>query len=78
MLSSSAPYIAVMDADLQHDERVLPEMLAKLQSGQFDLVAATRYVEGGSAGSFSESRGKISRIATRLTQRAWEPRSAIR
>ena len=70
MLSSSAPYIAVMDADLQHDERVLPEMLAKLQSGQFDLVAATRYVEGGSAGSFSESRGKISRIATRLTQRA--------
>ncbi len=69
MLSSSASYVAVMDADLQHDERVLPEMLAKLQSDQFDLVAATSYVEGGSAGSFSEGRGKISRIATRLTQR---------
>ena len=69
MLSSSAPYIAVMDADLQHDERILPEMLAKLQSGQFDLVAATRYVEGGSAGSFSTGRGKISRLATSLTQR---------
>jgi len=69
MLSSSATYVAVMDADLQHDERILPEMLAKLQSGKFDLVAATRYVEGGSAGSFSEGRGKISRIATRLTQR---------
>jgi dolichol-phosphate mannosyltransferase len=68
MLSSCAPYVAVMDADLQHDERILPEMLAKLQSGKFDLVAATRYVEGGSAGSFSEGRGKISRIATRLTQ----------
>jgi dolichol-phosphate mannosyltransferase len=69
MLSSSATYVAVMDADLQHDERILPEMLAKLQSGKFDLVAATRYVEGGSAGSFSEGRGKISHIATRLTQR---------
>ena len=69
MLSSCATYVAVMDADLQHDERILPEMLAKLQTGKFDLVAATRYVEGGSAGSFSESRGKISRIATRLTQR---------
>ena len=69
MLSSSAPYLAVMDADLQHDERILPQMLAKLQSGQFDLVAATRYVEGGSAGSFSEGRGKISRIATGLAQR---------
>ena len=68
MLSSCATYVAVMDADLQHDERVLPEMLAKLQSGKFDLVAATRYVEGGSAQSFSEGRSRISRIATRLTR----------
>ena len=70
MLSSSAPFVAVMDADLQHDERVLPAMLVKLQSGQFDLVAATRYIEGGSAQSFSEKRGAISHFATRLTQRA--------
>jgi dolichol-phosphate mannosyltransferase len=69
ILSSSATYVAVMDADLQHDERVLPAMLAKLQSGQYDLVAATRYVEGGSAESFSASRSKISRLATKITQR---------
>ena len=69
MLSSAAPYVAVIDADLQHDEKVLPQMLAKLTSGDFDLVAATRYVEGGSAASFSESRGAISRLATKLTQR---------
>ena len=47
MLSSAAPYVAVIDADLQHDEKVLPAMLAKLQSGEADLVAATRYVAGG-------------------------------
>jgi len=70
ILSSSAPFVAVMDADLQHDERVLPAMLAKLQSGEIDLVAATRYVEGGSAESFSSSRSKISRLATKMTQRA--------
>ncbi|MDR3525705.1 MAG: glycosyltransferase family 2 protein [Rhizomicrobium sp.] len=69
ILSSSAAYVAVMDADLQHDETVLPAMLAKLQSGQFDLVAATRYVDGGDASSFSASRGKISRLATKITQR---------
>jgi dolichol-phosphate mannosyltransferase len=69
ILSSSAAYVAVMDADLQHDERILPAMLAKLQTGECDLVAATRYVEGGSADSFSESRGKISRLATKITQR---------
>ncbi|HEX4634824.1 MAG TPA: glycosyltransferase family 2 protein [Rhizomicrobium sp.] len=69
MLSSAAPFVAVIDADLQHDEKVLPVMLAKLRSGEADLVAATRYVAGGSAASFSESRGAISRLATRLTHR---------
>ena len=64
MLSSSAPYVAVIDADLQHDEKVLPAMLAKLTGGAADLVAATRYVAGGSAASFSQGRGAISRLAT--------------
>jgi dolichol-phosphate mannosyltransferase len=67
MLSSSAPYVAVMDADLQHDETVLPKMLARLTGGEADLVAATRYVEGGSAESFGEARGAISRLATKIT-----------
>jgi dolichol-phosphate mannosyltransferase len=69
MLSSSAPYVAVIDADLQHDEKVLPKMLARLESGEADLVAGTRYVEGGSAASFSEGRGAVSRLATRLTHK---------
>ena len=30
MLSSSAAFVAVMDADLQHDELILPAMLARL------------------------------------------------
>jgi dolichol-phosphate mannosyltransferase len=69
MLSSAAPYVAVIDADLQHDEKVLPLMLAKLRGNEADLVAATRYVAGGSASSFSEGRGAISRLATKMTHR---------
>jgi dolichol-phosphate mannosyltransferase len=69
MLSSSAPFVAVMDADLQHDETVLPDMLEKLQSGKYDLVGATRYVEGGDSSSFSATRSKISRLATKITQK---------
>src|SRR6201985_1902489 len=38
ILSSAAPFVAVIDADLQHDEKVLPAMLARLQSGEADLV----------------------------------------
>src|SRR6185437_11651693 len=41
MLSSSAPVVAVMDADLQHDERVLTAMLETLRAGKADLVAAS-------------------------------------
>lgn len=70
MLSSSADYVAVMDADLQHDETILPAMLAMLQKDECDLVEATRYVEGGSADTFSGGRGKISRLATGMAQRA--------
>jgi dolichol-phosphate mannosyltransferase len=70
MLSSAAPVVAVIDADLQHDEKVLPAMLARIEAGEADLVAATRYVAGGSAANFSEGRGAISRLATRLTHRA--------
>jgi dolichol-phosphate mannosyltransferase len=68
ILSSAAPYVAVIDADLQHDEKVLPAMLAKLKRDA-DLVAATRYVAGGSAASFSEKRGAISALATKMTHR---------
>jgi len=69
MLSSSAPVVAVMDADLQHDETVLPKMLKTLKDEGVDLVAATRYVAGGSADAFGESRGMISRVATKITHR---------
>jgi dolichol-phosphate mannosyltransferase len=69
MLSSSAPVVAVMDADLQHDERVLPTMFRTLVDERVDLVAATRYIAGGSAKAFGEGRGFISRFATRLSRR---------
>jgi dolichol-phosphate mannosyltransferase len=40
---SAAPYFAVMDADLQHDEAVLPEMLRRLKAENLDIVVASRY-----------------------------------
>src|SRR5581483_6486820 len=69
MLASSAPYVAVMDADLQHDERILPRMLATLTADSADLVVGSRYIAGGSADSFATDRARFSRAATGLTQR---------
>src|SRR5689334_24182531 len=50
----SAPYVAVMDADLQHDERILTAMLETLRTGKADLVAASRHIKGGSAASLEK------------------------
>jgi dolichol-phosphate mannosyltransferase len=69
MLSSGADCLAVIDADLQHDETLLPEMLHALQHEPFDLVVGTRYMEGGSVSGWDSSRQKISSLATALSQR---------
>jgi dolichol-phosphate mannosyltransferase len=70
MLASSAPVVAVMDADLQHDERILPQMLEKIHGGA-DLVVGSRHVAGGSADEgFSARRAFISRFATGLAKKA--------
>ena len=68
ILSSSAPYVAVMDGDLQHDETALRRMLNRLEDGEADIVVGTRYSEGGSAAGFSINRGRVSRLATVLTK----------
>jgi dolichol-phosphate mannosyltransferase len=68
MLASSAPYLAVMDGDMQHDERLLPRMLSALRSGDFDVVVGSRYVEGGSDEGASAERRKLSGVATRLAR----------
>ena len=68
MLASSAPYVAVMDADLQHDEALLPQMFADLHQGDLDVVVGSRYVEGGSLGDWAADRARKSKLATRLSR----------
>jgi len=68
MMATAAPYIAIMDADLQHDERVLPEMLAKLKAEALDIVVATRNAEGGGMGEFAPHRVFLSRLGDRLSR----------
>ncbi len=67
-LSSSAPLVAVMDADLQHDETILPAMINELRSRNLDIVVGSRYVAGGGTGDWNESRKTISRIAGKLAK----------
>lgn len=70
ILSSSAPFVAVMDADLQHDETLLPAMLEAIKADETDLVVASRKIEGGTVGKgLSKIRAWGSNIANALAQK---------
>src|SRR3954466_9845602 len=69
MLSSQAKYVAVIDADLQHDETLLTAMLEKLRGG-IDLAVASRYLAGGSAAGLAGARREqASRLSTALARK---------
>src|SRR5205823_5907234 len=68
MLSTSAPYVAVIDADMQHDERILPQMLALLRATESDIVVGTRNAPGGSMGTFAAHRVSLSDYGSRLSR----------
>ena len=69
ILASSAPYAAVIDADLQHDETQLPKMLSLLASGQADLVVGSRYIEGYKSEGFNKQRAGASALATEVAKK---------
>ena len=68
MLATTAHFVAVMDADLQHDESILPEMLERLQRDRLDLVIGSRHVKGGSMGQFTASRVRLSNLGARISR----------
>lgn len=68
ILASNAPIAVVMDGDLQHDERLLPAMRARILDGA-DLVIGTRLAEGGSTGQgLSPTRSRGTALATAIAR----------
>jgi len=68
MLASTAPFLAVMDGDLQHDESLLPAMLTALRQEALDIVVGSRYVAGGGSAGLQGQRASMSRLATSLSR----------
>jgi dolichol-phosphate mannosyltransferase len=72
MCSTAAPIVAVMDADHQHDPALLPQMLASLESGEYDLAYASRFAEGSSTEEWGrpdrvKASGFANKIANKVT-----------
>ena len=69
MLATTAPIVALIDGDMQHDETALPKMLEVLYTEGVDLVVGSRYAIGGGFGDWSENRRRLSELATRISKR---------
>ncbi|MCA9831212.1 MAG: glycosyltransferase family 2 protein [Dehalococcoidia bacterium] len=75
MRSARGRWACVMDADLQHPPEAVRRLLEAAQGEAFDLVVASRYVEGGSAAGLSSPVRKfVSRLASRLPRWLLYPR----
>ncbi len=67
--ATAAPIVAVIDGDLQHDETILPVMLAALDADPtLDLAIGSRFVAGGGTGDWDSDRVAKSAFATRLAR----------
>ena len=61
--AARAPWVCVMDADLQHPPELIASLLEQAESSDLDLVVASRYCEDGSTG-FGWARAMASRSTT--------------
>jgi putative flippase GtrA len=65
MRAARAPYVCVMDADLQHPPEVLEEMYLEALGTASDMVVASRFCAGGDTGAFGRLRSALSRVSSR-------------
>lgn len=63
--SADTDILVVMDADMQHPPEILPKMYSKFIEG-YDLVVASRYVDGGKVEGWTIRRMLVSKVATFL------------
>jgi dolichol-phosphate mannosyltransferase len=68
MLATAAPYVAILDADLQHDEKLLPRMLERIKAEKLDIVIASRGLRRGRTGELSRNRVRLSVLGDRISR----------
>ncbi|GAB1608671.1 dolichol-phosphate mannosyltransferase subunit 1-like [Argonauta hians] len=61
-------FVIIMDADLSHHPKFIPEMIKKQKDGNLDVVSGTRYKGSGGVFGWDLKRKVISRVANYITQ----------
>jgi len=66
MQFSRGDFIILMDADLSHHPKFIPQYIAKQKEKDYDIVTGTRYVPGGGVEGWTFQRKLTSRVANYL------------
>ncbi|XP_064640127.1 dolichol-phosphate mannosyltransferase subunit 1 [Lineus longissimus] len=65
---ATGTFIIIMDADLSHHPKFIPELIVKQKEGDYDVVSGTRYRGNGGVYGWDLKRKIISRGANILAQ----------
>ena len=68
MAMAEGKVFAVVDGDLQHDEKILPEMYRVITEDGFEVSVGSRGAEGGSYGDWSKRRRFVSWVAATMAK----------
>lgn len=72
--AARAPWVVVMDADLQHPPEIVPELLRAAVESDADLVVGSRYVGDGDADGLSSWMRSVVSIGSGRMAKAFFPR----
>ncbi|XP_025114948.1 dolichol-phosphate mannosyltransferase subunit 1-like [Pomacea canaliculata] len=66
-------FVIIMDADMSHHPKFIPQLIKKQEEGNYDIVTGTRYSGDGGVYGWDLKRKCISRGANFLTQVLLQP-----
>ncbi|CAK8694094.1 unnamed protein product [Clavelina lepadiformis] len=68
MKHATGNFIVIMDADLSHHPKFIPEFIKRQKAGDYDIITGTRYVGDGGVYGWDWWRKLVSRTANYITQ----------
>jgi dolichol-phosphate mannosyltransferase len=66
--SASGEIIVVMDGDFSHPPQTILPLVEQLEHAEYDIVVASRYIQGGSVTGWPIKRRLMSKSATKIAQ----------
>eukprot|EP00736_Rhodelphis_marinus_P013910 Rmarinus@m.2797 len=70
---ATGDFIIILDADLSHHPKFIPQFIEKQKQGDYDVVSGTRYVTGGGVHGWDLRRKLTSRVANYLAATMLQP-----